>query len=156
MSLSTPASAPAPTVPRWLNRIVVWLLRSPAHALMSRTTMLLTFTGRQSGRRYTIPVRYLREGDTLLTTTDSRWWRNLRGGVLVELHLAGQKIAGKADVNTNAEAVEQGIRAILRHMPGDARYYQVHLDRQGQPDLASLKQAAQTNVLVSILIGSQA
>ena len=155
MSLSTPASAPAPTVPRWLNRIVVWLLRSPAHALMSRTTMLLTFTGRQSGRRYTIPVRYLREGDTLLTATDSRWWRNLQGGVLVDLYLAGQKIGGKADVNTNAEAVEQGIRAILRRVPNDARFYQVHLDRQGQPDLVSLKQAAQTNVLITILVGSQ-
>jgi hypothetical protein len=76
--LSSPLHS-GPTVPRWVNRLVTGLLCSPFHALLSHTTMLLTFTGRKSGRRYTIPVRYLREGETLLTLTDSPWWRNLSG-----------------------------------------------------------------------------
>ncbi len=156
MSQTLSPSAPAPTVPSWLNRIVIWVLRSPLHPLMSRTTMLLTFTGRQSGHRYTIPVRYLREDDTLLTTTDSRWWRNLRGGAQVDLYLAGRNVAGRADVRADQEEVEQGIIALLRQMPRDARFYQVHLDRYGQPDMASLKQAAQVRVLITILIGNHA
>ena len=158
MSFTQPPSAPPPTIPHWINRIVIWLLRSPFHVLMSRTTMVLTFTGRKSGRRYTIPVRYLRENDTILIITYSprRWWRNLQGGAQVDLYLAGNKVAGRADVGTNAEDVEQGISAILRCMPSDARFYHVHLDQHGQPNMASLKQAAQANVLITIFVESHA
>jgi hypothetical protein len=94
MSLTQPQTRSAPTVPRWIDRLVIWLLRSPFHPLMSHTTIVLTFTGRHSGRRYTIPVRYLREGDRLLTTTDSRWWLNLLEGARVILHLTGSEVAG--------------------------------------------------------------
>jgi F420H(2)-dependent quinone reductase len=141
---------PGPTVPHWVNRLVAGLLRSPFHALLSRTTMLLTFTGRKSGRRYTIPVRYLRKNETLLTLTDSPWWRNLRGGVPVDLSIAGQNMRGRAEVNTDPDDVEQAICSMLRQAPSDARFYQVHLDRHGQPDVASLQQAAQVHVLITI------
>ncbi|GHO98564.1 hypothetical protein KSF_086120 [Reticulibacter mediterranei] len=141
---------PGPTVPHWVNRLVAGLLRSPFHALLSRTTMLLTFTRRKSGRRYTIPVRYLRTNETVLTLTDSPWWRNLRGGVSVDLSIAGQNMRGRAEVNTDPDDVEQGIRAMLRQAPSDAHFYQVRLDRHSQPDRASLKQAAQLHVLITI------
>lgn len=112
--------------------------------------MLLTFTGRKSGRRYTIPVRYLRENETLLTLTDSPWWRNLRGGAPVDLFIAGRNVRGRAEVRTDPEDVEQGIRAMLRQAPSDAHFYQVRFDRHSQPDIASLKQAALLHVLITI------
>ncbi len=148
-SLSSPFQS-GPTVPHWVNRIVAGLLRSPFHELLSRTTMLLTFTGRTSGRRYTIPVRYLRTNETLLTLTDSPWWRNLRGGVPVDLSIAGQNMRGRAEVNTDPDDVEQAICSMLRQLPSDARFYQIHLDRHGLPDMASLKRAAQIHVLIMI------
>ncbi|GHO99815.1 hypothetical protein KSF_098630 [Reticulibacter mediterranei] len=147
--LSSPFQS-GPTVPHWVNRLVVGLLRSPFHALLSGTTMLLTFTGQKSGRRYTIPVRYLRTNETLLTLTDSPWWRNLRGGVPVDLSIAGQNVRGRAEVNTDPDDVEQAIYSMLRQTPSDARFYQVHLDRHGQPDMASLQQAVQVHVLIEI------
>ena len=120
--------------------------------------MVLTVTGRQSERRYMIPVRYLQEGETLITTTyrPRRWWHNLQGGAQVSLSLAGRELTGRADVSTNPEEVEHGLHALLRRMPRDARSYQVRLDRHGQLDTASLKQAAQVNVLITILIGNHA
>ena len=44
--------------------------------------MLLTYTGRESGRTYTTPDNYVREGDDLLRvgSREHAWWRNLRGG----------------------------------------------------------------------------
>ena len=48
------------------NPIVAAILRSPLHAAMSNSTMLLTFSGRKSGRTYTTPVNYVRDGDELL------------------------------------------------------------------------------------------
>ena len=40
------------------NPFMVWLLRSPLHKLASKNTLLITFTGRKSGKKYTTPVNY--------------------------------------------------------------------------------------------------
>jgi hypothetical protein len=55
---------------------VVALLRSPLHGFMDRSTLLLTYTGRKSGKAYTTPVNYLRDGDTLLVVSSCKhiWW----------------------------------------------------------------------------------
>ncbi len=46
-----------------------------------------------SGR--TLPVNYLREGNTVYAAADGRWWRELRGeGAPVELLVRGETLAG--------------------------------------------------------------
>jgi len=45
---------------RVMNRIPATVLRSPLHPMMSGKYLLLSFTGRKSGRRYTTPVAYLK------------------------------------------------------------------------------------------------
>jgi hypothetical protein len=47
---------------RVLNAGVGLLLRSPLHGLVSGRIMLLTVTGRRSGRLFTVPVSYLCHG----------------------------------------------------------------------------------------------
>jgi hypothetical protein len=57
------------------------ILRSPLHQLMSGKYAIIEFTGRKSGRVYTTPVAYVRDGDRVLLSTDSHWWgRRARGG----------------------------------------------------------------------------
>jgi len=150
MSVTTSSTVSIPTVPRWISRIVAWLLRSPFHALLSGNMMVLTFTGRKSGRRFTFPVSYLRQGDGLIMTTHHRWWHNLRDGAPVELYLVGSKVIGHADVNTNHADVAQGISAILQHIPSNARYFGIRLDQQGQPEATDLQRAAEHCVLITI------
>jgi hypothetical protein len=62
--------------------VVRALLRSPAHRVMSRGVLLLTYTGRRSGRRYTLPVQYARADQSLILWPAhhdrKRWWRNLQ------------------------------------------------------------------------------
>ena len=53
-------------VPKWLNCVMKFVLRSPLHGVVSKKIMLLTFTGRKSGKRYTIPVSYTQKGDALI------------------------------------------------------------------------------------------
>lgn len=67
--------------------------------------------------------------------------RNLQGGVQVEL-LAGRKGIGLADTCTDHGEVEQALRSVLHRMPGDARYYDMHLDQNGQPDSLELQRAS--------------
>jgi hypothetical protein len=152
---TAPAHA-APTIPSWVNQLMIGVLRSPFHSLLSRTTTVLTVNGRRSGRRYTIPVRYLRADDRVLVTTDSRWWLNLQGGAQITLHLRGREVAGWAEVSTDPEAVEQAILAFLRQMPRDASFYQIPLDRSGRPDPASVKRAIRDRVLITVYLDNQA
>jgi deazaflavin-dependent oxidoreductase (nitroreductase family) len=87
-------------VNRAVNPLVRALLRSPAHGLVSSHLALITVTGRRSGRTYTFPVGYHRDGDQVTIGIDwperKRWWRNLREEAPVELRLAGERRTGSA------------------------------------------------------------
>lgn len=63
-----------------LNKVMKLLLQSPFHGIVSRRIMLITFTGRMSGKSFTTPVTYVRDGDMVRVFSNQRWWRNLAGG----------------------------------------------------------------------------
>jgi deazaflavin-dependent oxidoreductase (nitroreductase family) len=79
--------------------------------------MLITVTGRRTGRHYTTPVSYLRDGDelTVFSRRGRSWWRNVEGGAPVELRLRGERRQGLAEV---ASANEHETAAALQ------RFYQ--------------------------------
>jgi hypothetical protein len=85
-----------------LNRVISRLLRSPLHRLLDRWLLLLTVSGRRTGRAYTLPVQYARRGDALYVlpgrAAQKTWWRNLRGGAPVLLHLSGRDSAAWGEV----------------------------------------------------------
>lgn len=64
------------------NDFMAWVLRSPLHGMLSNGMMLITITGRKTGKTYTTPVGYYVEGETLwvITSRERKWWRNLQGG----------------------------------------------------------------------------
>jgi hypothetical protein len=43
---------------RLVNPIVRMILRSPVHRLLSGSLAVMTYTGRKSGRRHSLPVMY--------------------------------------------------------------------------------------------------
>ena len=91
MSLS-----PTPKQPT-SRRFMTWLLRSPFHVFMGGM-LLITVSGRKSGRAISTPVNYVRDGDTLLITSkaDRTWWNNVRGGAPVTLLLNGKTYQAEA------------------------------------------------------------
>ncbi len=60
-----------------LNALPTFVLRLPFQTPMSRRLVLLTYTGRKSGRSYTVPVSYVEQGDTLLIPGGGAWKKNL-------------------------------------------------------------------------------
>ena len=63
---------PPPRLPmRAMNAVARLVLRSPLRGLMDGKVLLLGFTGRRSGRRYTTPMSYVRVGDEILMTTEA-------------------------------------------------------------------------------------
>ena len=82
----TPSQSPwTLRIVRVANALPKLILRSPLHGLMSNQVLLLTYTGRKSGKRYTVPITYVKVGNTLLLATDRPWWKNLRGGAQVQV-----------------------------------------------------------------------
>ena len=88
---------------RTVNPALRLLLRSPAHALVSRNLALITITGRRSGHSYTFPVGYRQDGDRVTITVGwperKRWWRNLRDGAPVRLRIRGAERSGHAEAH---------------------------------------------------------
>jgi hypothetical protein len=91
-----------------VNKLLVPLLRSPLHGLVSRGLLLITVTGRRTGRKFTIPVSY-RERDGVVrigvgAPAGKQWWRNLREPAPVTLRLRGRDRAGIAVARGDAKA----------------------------------------------------
>ncbi|MBA3689675.1 MAG: hypothetical protein H0W81_12760 [Chloroflexi bacterium] len=64
---------------RLWNPLMRRLLDSPVHWPLSRWFAVLAWSGRRTGRRYSTPVSYVREGTTAYVTTGDRWWRKPHG-----------------------------------------------------------------------------
>jgi deazaflavin-dependent oxidoreductase (nitroreductase family) len=73
------------------NPFIKAILGSRFAGPMAKALMLLRFTGRKSGKVYTTPVGYVREGDSVVVVTSPTytWWKNIREGADVEVRLEG-------------------------------------------------------------------
>ncbi len=143
----------APT-PAFFNTMVKGLLRSPLHGMMSKSTLLLTITGRKSGQQYVIPVSYMQiDEQTILCSTQRSygWWKNLRGGADISLRLRGQdRPAGATVIYDDEAAIAAGLTALLEQVPRDAKYYDVRLDDEKRPYPEDVARVAQLRVLIEI------
>jgi deazaflavin-dependent oxidoreductase (nitroreductase family) len=119
--------------------------------MVDKTVLLITFTGRKSGKTYTTPVDYSQDGDQVTVFTHAGWWKNLRNGAPVTLRLRGRDVQGLAEpVAEDKRIVAAGLAAHLRKVPGDARYYGVTFDEAGNPKAEEVEKAVQSVVMIRI------
>ncbi len=94
---------------------------SSAHAALYRVTggraqvkkyptMLLTVTGRKTGKKRTVPVVYVTDGDRFViaaaysgSNTDPTWWRNLQANPAAAVHVLGRTVEVQASLARPAE-----------------------------------------------------
>lgn len=133
------------------NDFMAWLLRSPLHSLLSNGMMLITVTGRKTGRKYTTPVGYYREGDDLwvITSRDRTWWRNLQGGAEVVLLLKRKPVIGFAEPELEEKAVEARIPEYLRHVPTASRPMGIHM-KNGKLNAEDIARTAKERLFIRI------
>jgi deazaflavin-dependent oxidoreductase (nitroreductase family) len=119
-----------------VNPVMKAILRSPLHGLVSSGMMLLSFTGRKSGKQFTTPVSYVYQGDDLLVISleERKWWRNMQGGAPVKLRLQGEDVAATATAYTDDDTVRETTLYMLERVPAMRRFYgDVELDERGHP-----------------------
>lgn len=136
------------------NWFMSWILRTPFHRLLSENVLLISVTGRKSGREYALPVNYQRAGDEIWITSrrERTWWRNLRGGAPVKLRLAGKMLRGRGEVFEEDVRVAKYMAEFLQRSPSLARYFGVGLDSEGKLRGEDVARAALERVMVRVKI----
>ena len=135
------------------NDFMAWMLRSPLHGMLSNGMMLITITGRKTGRKYTTPVGYCEEDGYLwvITSRERIWWKNLQGGTTVELLLKRKPVQGFADVDLDEKSVEARMYEYLRHVPQAAKPMKVRVE-DGKPNPQDIAATAKDRLFVRIKI----
>ena len=109
--------------------------------------MLITFTGRKSGKRFTTPVRYIQKGDTVrcFTAAENQWWRNLREGARVSLLIKCESAEYDAKATfDNPDYIKEQLLSYLALFPEDAAYHEIRLNKDKSLNAQDLELAVTT------------
>jgi deazaflavin-dependent oxidoreductase (nitroreductase family) len=123
-------SPPPRNVIRFLNPVMKAVLRSPLHRLLSKHLMLLTVTGRKTGRTYTLPVgRYESPDGTFILSAGGNWRHNLHGGADVRITVDGREHPAHAVLEEDSAKAAEVFKTILLRAGARALAVKVNLDR---------------------------
>lgn len=135
-----------------VNRLNRALLRAPLLSrLIGKRLVTVYVVGRKSGRRYSIPLAYMRDGRTLVISSPFPWIRNLRTGDPVEIQLLGRRRTADVEVLTDESAVTRSLAMMARDNHQFARFNRIAIDEQDQPDANDLHLAWEAGARVALL-----
>jgi deazaflavin-dependent oxidoreductase (nitroreductase family) len=94
----------APKLPRIAKAAMsfqVWLLRHGLLGSLADEIMVITVTGRKTGRQYSTPIGYLRDGETIIALSrGSNWFKNAVASGRAQVEIK------KQTMNVRVEAVQ--------------------------------------------------
>ncbi len=120
--MDSPYETP-PTMPKWLLNPQAWLLRRNLMGPLGKQLMVITTTGRKSGKQFSVPIGYVCDGDDIIAfniADHSHWIKNARVNPRVKLNIQGKEIeavAHEVDVST-PERVRAMLEIYKREQPG--------------------------------------
>ena len=132
------------------NDFVKFFLRTPLYVFMGNT-MLITVTGCKTGKKYTTPVGFYREDNTLwiISNRERTWWRNIKDGGDVELRIRGKDVCGFAEAILDEGAVARQIEDYVNHIPMAAKPLGVRVEN-GEPNPDDAARLAKERMFVRI------
>jgi len=135
------------------NDFMAWVLRSPFHGMLSNGMMLITVTGRKTGKSYTTPVGYYEEDGYLwvITSHDRKWWRNLQGGANVKLLLKRKPVNGFAETESDDKAVETRMYEYVKHIPQAAKPMGIRVEN-GTANAEDIIRTAKERLFIKIRV----
>ena len=136
------------------NDFVKFFLRTPLRVFLGNT-MLITVTGRKTGKKYSTPVGFYRDGDCLwvMTNRDRTWWRNVKNGAEISLLLKGKTVTAFAKAEFDENAVEAHLLDYLRHIPMAARSLGIRMENK-IPNTEDVIRVARSRLFVKIKVCS--
>jgi hypothetical protein len=92
------ASHPPDRLLRIVNPVMKVLLRTPLAGAARKQLMVLSFTGRKSGNRYSIPVSAHHIDNQLYALAGAAWTRNFRNGAAAEVVHDGKTVTMRGEL----------------------------------------------------------
>ena len=124
------------------NRVIRGLLRTPLLCrVVGNRLVTLYVVGRKSGRRYVLPVAYVRDGDALLVGTPFGWVRNLRTGEPIDVRFKGKRRVANVRVYADEPDVVEKFGKMARENHQFASFNRIGIDDAGDPDPTDLRLA---------------
>jgi deazaflavin-dependent oxidoreductase (nitroreductase family) len=144
---------------RVTNPVVRLILRSPLHPLLSGKLILVTYVGRRSGLKHTLPVMYANWDGELVVIIGyhgrKKWWLNLRKQPApVEVRYRGKLLEASAvAIEGDADVIAPRLARYCEKFPSSARKRRIE---PGSPmDLEALKAKCRDEVMVTIRPSTQ-
>ncbi|MGB8214429.1 MAG: nitroreductase/quinone reductase family protein [Anaerolineales bacterium] len=144
------------------NPLVGLILRSRLHALMSASMLIITYRGRKTGREYSLPVQYAQDGNHIFIVPgmpeQKTWWRNLKGGLPIQLRLRGKSLNGKGSVldpKIDPETIFEGLSVYLRRFPALVQNQHIQVESDGSFNPEELRLAAKKTVIICVELSQE-
>lgn len=113
----TQVQTTAPKLPRfakWAMSFQVWLLRRGWMGSLSNEIMVITVAGRKTGRRYSTPIGFLRDGETIIALSrGSNWYKNAVATGMAQIEIKQQKMDVRVEAVTG-QAERERIFALYK------------------------------------------
>lgn len=117
------------------------LLGLPFSTPLSGRLMLISFTGRKTGKAYRQPVSYVQQDDTLLTPGGGKWKWNLQDGQPVRIHLRGRDVLAQPELIKDPAEVERLLGLMMAANPSVGAFTGIPKGPDGRLDRARLETA---------------
>jgi deazaflavin-dependent oxidoreductase (nitroreductase family) len=124
-----------------LNVPMRLLLGLPFPTPLSGRLMLISFTGRKTGKAYRQPVSYVQQGDTLLTPGGGKWKWNLRDGQAVRIRLRGRDVLARPELVKDPDEIERLLAVMTAANPGVNAFVGIPKGPDGRLDRNRLEAA---------------
>jgi deazaflavin-dependent oxidoreductase (nitroreductase family) len=124
---------------RVLNVFMRPVLRLPFPTPLTKRLMLISFTGRKTGKAYQQPLSYVQQGDTLLTPGGGKWKLNLRENQPVRIRLRGQDVFARPEFVKDPDEIERLIEVMTVANPTVGAFVGIPKDSEGRLDCGRLE-----------------
>jgi hypothetical protein len=145
-------SHPPAAVLRAVNPILRFLLRSPVLGPARKQLMVVSFTGRKTGRQYTFPLSAHRIGNDLYALTAAPWQQNFRDGAAVQVLHDGKTTTMRGELIQDRSVVADLYRRCSESygVKGAQRMIGLKFREQRIPTLEEFTEAVERDHLAAI------
>jgi len=148
-------SHPPDALLKAVNPILRFLLRTPIMGSGRDKLMVVSFNGRKTGRRYTIPLSAHRIDNDLYALTAAPWKRNFRGGAAAEVLLNGKSTTVRGELLEDRSIVADLYRRSAESygVKGAERMMGLKFRDQRVPTLEEFAEAVDREGLAAVRLG---
>ncbi|HLO27822.1 MAG TPA: nitroreductase/quinone reductase family protein [Anaerolineales bacterium] len=124
-----------------LNVFMRPVLQLPFCTPLSQRLMLVSFSGRKTGKSYRQPVSYVQQGNTLLTPGGGKWKLNLQNGAPVRIRLRGQDVLARPELVKDLDEIEKLLGVMTAANPSVNAFVGIPKGPDGRMDHSRLETA---------------